>query len=301
MQTAVYSIKDLEQISGIKAHTIRIWEQRYDLLKPKRTPTNIRYYDGLDLKLVLNVSMLKCNGFKISEIARMSHDEIRERVHCICDGCDDFADQINALTLTMIELDEHRFEKIIASNALKYGFEHTMIKIIYPFFEKLGVLWLTDSVTPAQEHFISSLIRRKIIVAIDGQKLPLSDNSPRFLLFLPEGELHEIKLLFADYVLRSRNNRVIYLGASVPYGDLSQIFNSYQPQYLLTIFTTRIFGSGNIEEYLERLSKDFPKSTILYTGLEANEQSGKLPANTRYLQDLDQLIEIAEQGKVIAP
>lgn len=295
MQTARYSIKDLEQISGIKAHTIRIWEQRYSLLQPKRTKTNIRYYDGLDLKLVLNISMLKCNGMKISEIARLSPDEIRSKVYSICDECDDFEDQINALTLSMIELDEQRFEKIISSNALKYGFEHTMIKIIFPFFEKVGILWQTGSINPAQEHFISNLIRRKLIVAIDGQKLPTHERANRFLLFLPEGEMHEIKLLFADYLLRSRNNRVIYLGASVPYSDLAQIFNSYKPNYLLTIFTTRIFTGSKIGEYLNRLSKDFPKATILFSGIDPG---GKLPSNVQEMKRLSELVDLADSNPV---
>lgn len=166
---ANYSIKDLEHLSGIKAHTLRIWEQRYGLINPKRTDTNIRYYDQDDLKLVLNVSLLKDNGFKISKIAEMSKKELQEVVVEVSDKTTSFVDQIYGLTLAMIDLDEQRFEKIISSSTLKVGFERTMLNIIYPFLSKIGIMWLTDAVNPAQEHFITNLIRQKVIVAIDGQ------------------------------------------------------------------------------------------------------------------------------------
>ena len=220
---AKYSIKDLEHLSGIKAHTLRIWEQRYNLINPKRTDTNIRYYDQNDLKLVLNVSLLKENGFKISKIADMSTEEMFEEVKRVSEKTTSFADQIYALTLAMIDLDEQRFEKIISTNTLKIGFERTMMNVISPFLSKIGIMWITDSINPAQEHFISNLIRQKLMVAIDGQYPTLDDNAKRYMLFLPDGELHELSLLFANYLIRARHNKVIYLGQSMPMKYISLI------------------------------------------------------------------------------
>ncbi len=231
---STYSIKDLEQLSGIKAHTLRMWEQRYNLMLPKRTDTNIRFYDDEDLKLILNVSLLNDNGYKISKIASMSEEEMRGEVLKLTERSLTYDDQIHSLTLAMIDFDEDRFEKIISTNTLKLGFENTMVNIIYPFLSKIGVLWQTGSINPAQEHFISSLIRQKIIVAIDGQYVDKKANSVKYMLFLPEGELHEMTLLFSYFLIKSRGNRVIYLGQSMPANDLEEAYKVHRPEYILT-------------------------------------------------------------------
>lgn len=291
---AKYSIKDLEHLSGIKAHTLRIWEQRYNLFNPKRTDTNIRYYDQNDLKLVLNVSLLKDNGFKISKIAEMPMDEIYEEVNRVSEKTTSFADQVYALTLSMIDLDEQRFEKIIATNTLKLGFERTMMNVISPFLSKIGIMWQTDSVNPAQEHFISNLIRQKLMVAIDGQYPILDQDAKKYLLFLPEGELHEISLLFANYLIKARQNRVIYLGQSMPMHDLSMAYEVYQPDYLLTVLTTRT-GDMTAQEYINKLSDKFPASTVLVSGSQVIGQDLDLPENVQAVANLNHLIDIAEE------
>ena len=220
---STYSIKDLELLSGIKAHTLRIWEQRYQFILPKRTDTNIRYYDDDDLKLVLNIALLKDNGYKISKIAKMEGAKMREEVLRLTDKNLRYPDQINALTFAMIDLDEDRFEKIMASNILKLGFESTMINVIYPFLSKIGVLWQTGAINPAQEHFISNLIRQKLIVAIDGQFVNIHENSSKYLLYLPAGKLHELTLLFICYLIKARHQKVVYFGQSLPFEDLKSI------------------------------------------------------------------------------
>ena len=180
---STYSIKDLEQLSGIKAHTLRIWEQRYNLLQPKRTDTNIRYYDDDDLKLILNVALLNDNGVKIRQMTSMSGNELREEVKKLTDRSLTNDDQIHALTICMIKMDEKRFDKILSTNILKLGFEQTMLNVIYPFMSKIGILWQTGAINPAQANFISNLVRMKLIVAIDGQVPHTGDK--KFLLFLP--------------------------------------------------------------------------------------------------------------------
>ncbi len=292
---AKYSIKDLEHLSGIKAHTLRIWEQRYNLINPKRTDTNIRYYDQEDLKLVLNVSLLKDNGFKISKIANMSREDMTEAVLLVTDKTTSHADQVYALTLSMIDLDEQRFEKIISTNTLKHGFERTMLNIIYPFLSKVGIMWITDSINPAQEHFISHLIRQKVIVAIDAQYPAIEADATKYMMFLPENELHELSLLFANFLARARNCKSIYLGQNMPFRDLSVAFELYQPDFLLTIITSR---DPNIspQDYLNNLSEKFPDTQILVSGSQVIGQDLDLNDNIIQIANPNHLISFIEES-----
>lgn len=292
-----FSIKDLEELSGIKAHTIRIWEQRYEIIKPNRTETNIRFYDDEALKLILNVALLNNNGFKISKIAQMNDGEIQREVLNITEKHSNFSDQIHALTIAMIDLDQPRFDKILSSNALIIGFEDTMLKIIYPFLAKIGILWQTGAINPAQEHFILNLIRQKLIVAIDGQyELPAPD-ATKYLLFLPEGELHEVSLLLSDLIIRARKNKSIYLGQSLPLEDLIAVAEQYAPDYILTVLTT-VPGPSQIQQYVNKLADTFPNSTLLLSGVQVIGQDIKTPPNVKIFTRPDQLVEVAE-GQMI--
>lgn len=288
---STYSIKDLEQLSGIKAHTLRIWEQRYDLLRPKRTDTNIRFYDDDNLKLILNVALLNDNGYKISKIASMDMEEMRAEVMKLTDRTLTHDDQIHALTICMIEMDEDRFDKVLSTNILKLGFEQTMMNIVYPFMSKIGVLWQTGAINPAHEHFISNLVRQKLIVAIDGQ-VPTGVGK-KFLLFLPEGELHEISLLFASYLIKSKGNKVVYLGQNTPHDDLMTVYKIHEPDYMLTVITTSP-SSEFAQEYLNKLSADFPKPQILVTGYQLIGQDFVMPPNVKlmnYIRDIKILLD----------
>lgn len=292
---STYSIKDLEQLSGIKAHTLRIWEQRYSLLSPKRTDTNIRFYDDDDLKLILNVAMLNDNGFKISKIASMMEEDIRREVVKLTERSLTYDDQIHALTISMIEMDEDRFDKVLRGNIQKMGFEQTMLHVIYPFMSKIGVLWQTGAINPAQEHFISNLVRQKLIVAIDGQSA--KSDGKKFLLFLPEGELHEISLLFAAYLIKSKGHKVIYLGQNTPNEDLASVHKLHQPDYLLTIITTSP-SSEYVTDYISGISERFSGSKILVTGYQVIGQDLTLPANVHqlnYIRDIKELLEELHQ------
>jgi len=287
-----YSIKDLEQLSGIKAHTLRIWEQRYNLLKPKRTDTNIRYYDDVDLKLILNVAMLNTHGIKISKIAAMSSNDISQEIIRLTDQSMDHNDQIQALTICMIEMDEDRFEKVLSTNILKLGFEETVLDVIYPFLSKIGVLWQTGAINPAQEHFISNLIRQKLIVAIDGQMG--KSQGKTFMLFLPEGELHELSILFSSYLIKKHGHKVIYLGQSTPQIDLISVYKIQQPDYLLTIITSSPSGD-KVQDYLNMLGKEFRNSEIFISGLQALDQSLSIPSNLRLLKYAKEIKQVLLQ------
>ncbi|MFW6224029.1 MAG: MerR family transcriptional regulator [Bacteroidota bacterium] len=290
---STYFIKDLEKLSGIKAHTIRIWEKRYNIVSPKRTNTNIRYYSNDDLKRILNVSILNRNGFKISNIARMSDSEIEKRVLEINEENDDHRSVIENLILAMVDLDEDRFERILAHIVTRIGFEQTLIKVIHPFFNKIGVLWLTGSINPAQEHFVSNLIRQKLIVAIDGISVSPKENSKVFMMFLPENEWHELGLLFYQYLVKAHGHRVIYLGQSVPLSDVVKVSAIRRPDYIFSIITSSL-PDDELQAFLRELSSCFPKQSIFIGGLQMREFSRSLPVNITKMtsgQDFVQFLE----------
>jgi DNA-binding transcriptional MerR regulator len=292
---ANYSIKEIEQLSGIKAHTLRMWEQRYNFIKPKRTETNIRYYDDEDLKLVLNISLLKDNGYKVSRICNMLAVDLQLEVRRLMENKMGFPEQIQGLTIAMLELDEDRFEKILSTNILQIGFERTMMNLICPFFEKIGILWQTGTINPAHEHFMSNLIRQKIIVAIDGQLVSSTNFNKKYLLFLPENELHEIGLLFSAYLIKSRNNKVIYLGQNVPHFDLVNIYKDHKPDYILTVITT--FPQLDwIQAYIYELSDSFPNSQILISGHQVVGHDMDFPKNVILLNKLQELVDYTEEN-----
>ncbi|MEQ8551669.1 MAG: MerR family transcriptional regulator [Cyclobacteriaceae bacterium] len=291
---STFSIRDLEHLSGIKAHTIRIWEQRYELIKPKRTTTNIRYYDETDLKHILNVALLKEHGFKISRISQMTDQEMQREVMHLTERDLKYPEQIHALTIAMVDMDEKRFEKIISTCILKLGFESCMLNVIYPFLSKIGVLWQTGAINPAQEHFISNLVRQKLIVAIDGQYHKQDSDSKKFVLFLPDGEMHEIGLLFADYVIKSRKGMTFYLGQSLPLKDLRRIINIQKPDYLFTIITTTP-GPANIQDYVDELATAFSDIELLLTGYQVVGQDIQAPENVTILAKIDDLIQLMDE------
>ncbi len=293
MAMNVFSIKDLENISGIKAHTLRIWEQRYGILKPERTDTNIRHYGDEELKLVLNIALLQeKGGFKISEIAKMSDAEMVSHILHLSETSFNHVDHMQALTLAMMDLDEARFQLLTQNIVNAHGFEYYMLEVIYPFMRRLGTLWLSGSVGPAQEHFISHLIRQKLIAAIDQQDLSLKPNAKRVLLYLPEGELHETGLLFANYLFRARKHSVVYLGQSLPYDELLLAYSIHKPEYIFSVFTTEP-SADQIDAYMAKMVEDMPDTQIMVTGYLVLQPDRKIPAAIQTIADFQSLIDIA--------
>lgn len=260
---AVYSIRELEKLSGIKAHTIRIWEKRYKLIEPHRTNTNIRYYTDANLKKILNVAGLNRQGMKISHIAMMSDQELKEAIMRESSETSSHETMIDSLVVAMIDLDPYRLDSIIEKSISKIGFRETVTSILYPFLHKIGILWLSEEVNPAQEHLVSSLIRQKIIAATDKLPKTFDPNSKKFLLLLPEGEWHEIALLFAQYLIKEARQEVIYLGQSVPYSDVLATGSSVNFDYIMISFTTQRPGF-NAPICLQDLGGAFPDKKILY-------------------------------------
>lgn len=282
---ANYTIRDIESFTGIKAHTIRIWEKRFNLLSPDRTSTNIRHYSDDDLKKILNISVLQRNGQKISSIVKLNAIELSEKVSFISLSSHSHIDQIDSLINAMLDLDQGKFEKNLQGAIIKYGFEKTLVEIIYPLFEKIGLLWLDGSINPAYEHFVSNIIRQKIIVAIDSIADSHTNESKTFVLFLPEMEYHELGLLFYYYLLKINNHKVYYLGENVPYNGIVEIVDCKKIDYLLCSISVSNSLIG-FEQYVSKLAKDFNDKKIFLTGWQVKNSKMNLPGNVFSIKDI---------------
>jgi DNA-binding transcriptional MerR regulator len=259
-----FTIKDLENLSGIKAHTIRIWEQRYSFIKPERTDTNIRYYSNDELKKILNVALLNKYGYKISHIDKMNEGEIREKILSLNQIEAQQERIVNDLIQCMVDIDIEKLEIILDKHILARGIERTITQIIFPFLEKIGILWLTNHINPAQEHLVTNIIRQKLIVGIDGIVTSLQVNKT-VLLFLPEGEYHELGLLFMYYLLKSRGVTAIYLGSSVPLKDVEYVVKLKKPDYLYSHLTT-VGQNFNFDKFITSVTQKFSGIPIIISG-----------------------------------
>ena len=284
-----FTIKDLENLSGIKAHTIRIWEQRYSFLKPNRTDTNIRYYSNDDLKTILNISILNKYGFKISHINKMSVTDVQARVAELNIGGAQQERIVNDLIQMMVDLDMAGFEKILEKQIVANGIEKTIIKIIFPFFERIGILWQTGHINPAQEHLTTNIIRQKLIVGIDHAK-PLFKINKSFLLFLPEKELHELGLLLVYYLLKKRGANVFYIGANVPLTDAQFVAEAKKPDYIYIHLTSSSPGF-NFSKFLSQVTEKIPRSKIIISGYPTLSYKRALPKNVEFKHSLIELVE----------
>lgn len=289
---ADYSIKDLEQLSQVKSHTIRIWEKRYGLLKPRRSDTNIRSYSDDDLRKLLNVAFLSQRGMKVSRIAALSDGELSAEVLRSGGGADP-AGSLEELVLAMMDLDQERFERIISHAVLVSGFEQCMFKLLIPFLGRLGVLWQAGAVHPGQEHFVSQIIRQKLLAAIDGIAPPTRQGARTLIFFLPEGEWHELGLLFGSYIARKAGHRVFYLGQSVPLKDVEAIAARHKPDALVTAVLTQ-----RDERILQRMLTDIAR-TAPQARVMAHVPTGAIPEDLRQrvevLGGLDHLAEALEK------
>jgi len=282
-----FTIKDIENLSGIKAHTIRIWEQRYSFLKPDRTDTNIRYYSNNDLRTILNISMLNRYGFKISNINKMSASDVVAKVAEL-NSTEAVRDRIvNELIQLMIELDTAGFEKNIDKQISLNGIEKVVTKILFPFFERIGILWQTGHINPAQEHLITNITRQKVIVGID-QVRPVLKKQKSFMLFLPEREHHELGLLFVCYLLKKNGIEVCYLGTNVPLKDASFVSSVKNPDFIYLHLTTAVHGYTN-EKYIKLLADCFPKKKIIISGFIAHSYKKAIPPNIQFIDSLTHL------------
>ncbi|MFM8374305.1 MAG: MerR family transcriptional regulator [Bacteroidota bacterium] len=292
---AIYSIRDLEKLTGIKAHTIRMWEQRYGIVEPARTPTNIRYYTDDHLRHLFNVAILNRNGVKISKLAKMSPDEVADMSAELTQARGDNNSQIEALTLAMIDLDESDFEVVYSTYVKERGFEQAMMELIYPFLDKLQLLWFTSTVNPVQEKFIIHLIRNKIISAID--QLPTvsaKSGRPTVFIYAAETEPQELPFLYLQYLIRARRIRGIYLGNSVSLSELREICQKVHPDYVYTILQEPI-PRQTIQGYIDQASQCIGDGRLLLTGAQLFISPVNLPPAARVLNGLPDTIQFLDE------
>ena len=286
-----FSISQLQQFSGIKAHTIRIWEQRYDALKPNRSEGNTRYYDNSQLRRLLNITSLMNDDYKVSELCRMSDSQLfkllEEQLKNPPTAKEPYEYFVTQLVAAGMEYDEAHFEKLFSACIIRFGIRQTYINVVYPLLLRLGLMWTNDRLPPAQEHFISNIIRQKLFTAIDSLP-PAKSVKDTWLLFLPENEFHEIGLLFAHYTIRHAGKRSVYLGANVPDTTLKDAITIINPSNLLLFFVHHNIPEES-QKYLNWLSKSFKETTIHLSGNVKLIKQLKTGKEIQWLQSVEQL------------
>ncbi len=277
---AVYKIKDIEVLTGIKAHTIRIWEKRYGILVPSRSETQIRTYSDKELAFLLNISLLNKSGHKISKIAKLENEEISKLVWNLKYSSSDNSD--DKLILALVELDETLFRDTLAILIKENGLELTFTNFIIPFLDRIGIMWLIGTINPAQEHFITNLIRQKVIGEID--KLPIPDTKKdAVMLYLPEHEWHELSLLFYQFILRKKDINTIYLGQSLPYDALMECIEKLKPKALMTSLLSST-DENFIENYFKNIEKDTNGIPVFAGGAQVMNFEYKLPKTVKVIK-----------------
>ncbi len=283
MKERIYSIKDLEVLSGIKAHTIRIWEKRYNLLEPDRTDTNIRMYTDNDLRKLLNVAFLVNHGYKISRVCSWDEKKITEAIIGHQQKNPDVQTYLERLVVHMINFDGGAFHRLTDDIISEYGFDEATRRVFFPFFEKIGIFWQVGSIFPAQEHFISNLFREKIIVEIDklGNGLP---DTNIMLFFLHEDEMHELSLLYYSYLAKRNGIQVYYLGQNVPMSDLKRMADMDKIGSVFTAFINSI-EKEELENYLQELGAIFRNKKVFISGLQLKLHNPAIPAGFSVIVD----------------
>jgi len=280
----------MENISGVKAHTIRIWEKRYGIINPKRTESNIRYYTDEDLRHMLNVCILYKKGYKISKIAEMSEDEIRQEINSHSSiGLMSGDDHLDALMLFIYELDSYNFNKVLDQHIDQQGLEETMKGLIYPLLDKISLAWLAGSFQSVHESFVSQIIKGKVQKCIED--LPdENDDKPKYVIYLAENEKEELSLLYLHYILKKRHCKVINLGTEVSLRDTIQSCNTAKPDYLFTIMNREI-PRQSFQNYIDQISSNLGKTHFLITGYQVVTQMIERPENITVLKDLQSAID----------
>lgn len=281
-----YSIADLENITGIKAHTIRIWEKRYKLITPFRTSTNIRYYDSDQMRRLVNVAALMRSGMKISKISLLDSSQIADEINKrLSISSETDGEQYEAYTAQLItyglEFNENSFNVIFSNALLRYGMQTTYVNILLPLMNRVGLYWTTNRLNPAQEHFVSNLIKQKLSAAIDSLPPAVSSGQPS-LLFLPQNESHEIGLLMAKYILRNAGKQVIYLGQQVPFENVKSTVEQTRPSQIL-FFMIQLHPLEEMQKYLDLVSAEFRDQKIFVAGLPYIFSKLNVPKNMMFI------------------
>jgi DNA-binding transcriptional MerR regulator len=289
----VFSIRDVERMSGIKAHTLRVWESRYGLALPQRKESKHRFYTNEDLRSILRISWLYRQGYKISFIASLSDESIAEMIEKEVRSGVFFTEQMAEMLKASRHLDDDLFERIMANTILQLGIERAMVHVFYPVLEKIGYRWMSGDFIPAQEHFATSLIRNMLIRQLDDLALPQPNGRLPILLFTPEEEYHELPLLFIYYLLRKNGYPTIYLGANVSDQVVEEVCRN-RPVVQIHYHQLTNFTNYDAQEYLEMWCDKFPQKQVVASG-PLTSQMPELPPNAHAVRSMNELLLYCRQ------
>ena len=302
---STFSIKNLETFSGIKAHTLRIWEKRYNLLEPERTETNIRRYSLDNLRKLLNITLLYNHGFKISKISSLSIEEISGSVSNIALKENSEQIAINALKLAMINFDCELFNKTYDEFLSHSKFEFIFMDVFMPLMKELGILWQTAAISSTHEHFITNLIKQKIHIQTEIVQLNIKKNTnyPIFVLFLPENEIHELGILYLNYLTLSKGLRTILLGQSIQISSLENLY-TYKDSFNFITYLTVEPNEKEIMPYLklfnEKLLLNTNSKLIVFGPQQSKIDLNNLPNKIELYRSVESFINNYLEEKISA-
>lgn len=293
---STFSIKDLENLSGIKAHTIRIWEKRYDLLEPMRTDTNIRSYDVRNLQKLLNVVLLTDFGYKISKISKLNQEEIEKFVLKIQTEKTINNHVLSNFKMAMLNFDQSLFVKTYNELLNNKKFSEIFFETFIPLLEEIGVLWTTNTITPAHEHFISHLIKQKILIEIEKYQILQKDISEKtYILYLPFNEIHDLGLLFLHHEIITKGHHSVYLGRSLPIENLIELNNHFKKITYITYLTVEP-NEDEIDNYLNEFNntilKDNTNELLIFGRKAKTLENEKLPKNIKSIENIHDFIAL---------
>lgn len=295
----MFSIAQLQQFSGIKAHTIRIWEQRYNALTPNRTAGNTRYYDHAQFRRLLNIVSLLDSEYKVSQLCGMTDQEhfkiLEARLQKDSLQNQDAEYFVSQLIASGMSFDEQHFEKIFASAVIRFGLLDAYVHVIYPMFVRIGLMWANNTYPQSQEHFVSNLVRRKLFAAIERMPMAAND-APKWVLFLPENEYHEIGLLFAYYIVRQSGAQVTYLGSNVPFESLTNSIEQIKPDHLL-FFLVHLHEREEVQAYVSALRSRIGPITMHLSGNPSLLGTLKMDSKMNWLSSVDELVKITDEDR----
>lgn len=290
-----FSIKDLENLSGIKAHTIRIWEKRYHILEPSRTESNIRYYTISNLQKLLNVVHLYNSGLKISKIAALNDNELKETVRQTISSNGNIEFYINEFKLSMAQFNRSLFEQTYQKLLTEFSFRYIFLNVFIPLLQHIGLEWQSNAITPAHEHFITSLIKQKLQINIEHIQHALPDKTDAvFVLFLPANEIHELGLLYIHYELTLKGQQSIYLGQSVPIDSLTALLPLYKKIKFISYFTIQpsVEESANyLNDFTSKLLPINSENSLWILGRNTKDiNANALPKNIILFNNIESLL-----------
>lgn len=266
-----FTITDIEQLTGIKAHTLRVWENRYQFFPAKRKDGGHRFYDGDDLKRILRISRLYHYGHKISTLLLLEQEQLQLLdINANLPVSNYQHRYVHPLLDAVKRLDEARFNELFEQLENELGMEQCMLEAVYPLLRQIGDRWLYGKLIPAQEHFCSELVMRKLIRAFDALPLPDQQRSRQVVLFTPVGETHEIPLHFMRYLLKKNGHTPIYLGKEMAVEDLMHIAQRFPTAQFYFHLITHL-GDQPLNTYISTLLLALKDAQLVIAGAAITE------------------------------